>query len=931
MSSAIAVRPLHITRFGSVKARTPSIDSGPIPWPDLCELLNQWDIRPEKSGPLWSPAEYPVGAKRGLALVLRVHLLSLDLDDGTPPEALADRWQGLEYVLHSTYSHTPSKPKWRVIFPLVEPVSRADWSAFYAAAAANLTDRHADASCKDASRIFYLPACPKERVAERIHRHVNGAWLDPGPLLAEARENERQRLPDAADGHSRTADPELIREFLDRALRAEFAGAPGRNVQGMHLACQLRDHGVTEGEALHVLLHGYLPQVIESNSAGRHDPYTEDEVTRTVRGVYARQPRQPWAEKSASYDPSSEAGAAGGAAPPARTAGAALGDDCPDPAMLVPDGWLLTWGATGRLPVTDPTQADDPKTQRAPTKRVADAPVLITGAAVNLGTRERFLVVAWPGRHRQWLHELAPRAVLRNSRGLQGLAGKGFPYIEIEGKQLANYLGATETLNQDRLPTARLTSKLGWQGPAIERNPFLIGHTLIRADGTEDTAAALDPSRAAEWTEDAIAWHSQHEGEDQLVRSYIRRGTWAGNLAAVAALRPHPVALAWWYLGFAPLLLEIFGCPNFCTEIADRTTTGKTTTLRAVGSIYGNPDERTESSVVQTWDVTRVYTERAAGVCNHLPLLLDDTSKARDPRMIPDLIYAVSSGHGRGRGTIGGLASTQTWRTVMFSTGEQPIASASQAGGMRTRTLSIQEAPFGGQTPEIGRLARRLNDEFCRHFGHAAPRFLCWLLRQRGQWDTWRATYQQWVEWYSDHPPTPEAGRLASYAALGDIAGMMAHQALDLPWEYTAPIRTLWPSMAEHARDASGADRALEHVVSWARSHEREFLGRGAETEFGPSRTTVAGRWLHGDDANLEFYPNVLRMILEQARFSADGILAEWAQKGYLVTDPPHRTIKVRIGGERVRMSVISAAAMDQVLGLAEEQETDHEGVAPPD
>lgn len=592
--------------------------------------------------------------------------------------------------------------------------------------------------------------------------------------------------------------------------------------------------------------------------------------------------------------------------------------DCPAPSVTVPEPYFLTEHITGRL------AEDDDGTPRAQT--VAFAPVLITGRTRNVVTGAESLLIAWKWTRSGWMSRIIDRSHALSGRKLIDLAAFGFPVGDDSTQGMVSYLHRLEACNRPSLPCAAVTDHLGWQGEAVEA-PFLCGHTLVRPDGSVEDTKALDVKRTETWNANRIFFHGVGEGEEQIVDAFRCGGSFEGWVKAVSALQQYPKVLIGLYAAFVPPLLEIFNVPNFVVDWSNRTSTGKTTTLRTIGSVWGNPDERTPRSVIGTWDATRVWTERASQVLSGLPLIMDDTKKAKSPRMIADLIYAVVSGRGRGRGNINGISKTGTWRTVMFSTGEQPATSYTQDGGTRTRVLSIRGIPFGEATFETGQVVKNLNIGVCQHYGHAGIRFMQWLLQHKDSWPEWRAKYQSCAELYSQQPPTPEAGRLAQYAALVSMAGRMAHDALGLPWTYSDPLWELWKELATEASDADGEKRALEDVCSWAFSHEHTFIGRFAKDGYNErTPNVVSGRWDSDKDwAFLAFYPNVLKDVLRAEGYEPEAILSGWRERKWIKHEPNKYTWVVKLNpgvdSKAARMTVIMRAAINALGPLSESDE----------
>lgn len=95
----------------------------------------------------------------------RVSLLVIDVDkapDGTMDALIADAWDRNErFIAHTSFSHGSEQEKFRMIFDLSRPVLGADWDHAYPLLAQHALGKHYgqhDASCKDASRFYYMPA-----------------------------------------------------------------------------------------------------------------------------------------------------------------------------------------------------------------------------------------------------------------------------------------------------------------------------------------------------------------------------------------------------------------------------------------------------------------------------------------------------------------------------------------------------------------------------------------------------------------------------------------------------------------------------------------------------------------------------------------------------------------------------------------------------
>jgi len=207
----------------AVKQRTVSLD-------ELRRILSTFETLADKrSGRCWSPTRYADGASsRGNAGVAEVSALVFDCDRVAPDP---ERLNGVYWLGHTTWSHKPAAPKWRVVIPLAQPVSAASWGDVWRRARAALCPE-ADPSCKDPSRQYYLPS-HSGGVSARATCH-DGLLLDPStlPELPVEERAELRRSPSARSPRKTTgADHSRGEAYMDGVIGKLASMAPnsGRN------------------------------------------------------------------------------------------------------------------------------------------------------------------------------------------------------------------------------------------------------------------------------------------------------------------------------------------------------------------------------------------------------------------------------------------------------------------------------------------------------------------------------------------------------------------------------------------------------------------------------------------------------------------------------------------------------------------------------
>ena len=225
-------------------------DNAPKPmslrWDELVDLLRRHDIRQDKDGRLFSPAQYAVGARRGNEGVLALTAFVGDIDDGWPLSSAESvlRRGGWGFVIYTTHSHTAGKAKYRVVVPFLAPVATAEWERVWLQLN-EMFGGHLDPGTKDPARISFLPSHPpgapsEVRVGEGRPLDVSAlpplvdieavcAKLGALPLGAEAAEIAR-RLHDGritTDGWPGDANDWFVQMLAD-------AGLTPREVERFH-------------------------------------------------------------------------------------------------------------------------------------------------------------------------------------------------------------------------------------------------------------------------------------------------------------------------------------------------------------------------------------------------------------------------------------------------------------------------------------------------------------------------------------------------------------------------------------------------------------------------------------------------------------------------------------------------------------------------
>lgn len=129
--------------------------------------------------------------------------LALDADKASAdfPERLRSHLGGVQYLAHTTFSHTEENPRWRVIVPLAADVDAETYTALARAVLADLGSTEDDPAEFDwtssvrPEMFMWRPAGPGGKITSEVH---GGAMLDPVDWAIEI-EDELQAMTREAE------------------------------------------------------------------------------------------------------------------------------------------------------------------------------------------------------------------------------------------------------------------------------------------------------------------------------------------------------------------------------------------------------------------------------------------------------------------------------------------------------------------------------------------------------------------------------------------------------------------------------------------------------------------------------------------------------------------------------------------------------------
>ncbi|MGE4262850.1 MAG: DUF927 domain-containing protein [Desulfovibrio sp.] len=512
-------------------------------------------------------------------------------------------------------------------------------------------------------------------------------------------------------------------------------------------------------------------------------------------------------------------------------------------------------------------------------------PVFIIEIKVDKDTSLVFVKLAWKMADR-WSSLNVEKLSIASRSKIVELANVGVPVTSGNADVLVDYLLQYELANHNAIARVDTTNRLGWVDGG---HGFMWGQSYLTSASVGQGASQGS----------SIQFQGRDRGDEQFAAGFIAKGQLEAWAALVNDVLEYPQVAFLVYTALTPPLLRIFGVENFTLELSNPSSSGKTTALLLAASAWGIPDMKA-NSFVNTWGATETWIERAASLFMGLPLFLDETKLARTKgnrgsstsNLVSETLYLISSGQGKGRGTLTGLGKTDRFETILFTTGETPSLELSSDGGTRGRMIDLWGMPFGRADGESRKLVERVRAVIADNYGHAGPRLVQFILDNRDSWPLWKDAYLEAKDQLASHEGMSAIEiRLTEYFAAVATAIPIVHAALPV-LRRDLPVRELLDSVWRVARnEASSADivtKALRLICDWMISNEGNIYSPELASQGISWGSQYGAYWDQSSTQSwtfIGFTGEMLRKLFTQNELKLTEVARNMSSKGLLVSD----------------------------------------------
>lgn len=700
---------------------------------------------------------------------------------------------------------------------------------------------------------------------------------------AEPITNGNGHRPSAPAQSGTTASREvLIRKAIERAR------ADGRNNAGFWLTTQARDNGFSEAEAIS-MIDEYRRSTSDRNAKGQAEPYTADEARQSVQSAYSRERRPGWS-KSAPRQTRQARTPAPAATPPTEPDTPAPIDE-PDAEAELPEGYKL----------------------------------------------DKYGLWMDLGQHKGKIYLCAPFKVLSLTRNESNQDwGKELEFRDHDGREHTLILSEAQLASEK----GDWHSKLAESGLRV--NPDSRARRCLRQFLFE-----MNPATRARKI-DVIGWHNrqtifvtpawripqetperivldQQEGQEHFFHQAGTLDQWQEHVAAPSA--GNPLLVFGLAAAFAPVLLPLRHGMGGGFHFASGSSTGKSTTLRVAGSVWGG---KGKTGFCQSWNATAAGVEGVGRNHNHCLLCLDELKELPNADDAGRLAYNLAHGISKTKGTLQNRTKTSPpFELVFLSTGEFGFLELIERshgrafGGQEVRIVEVpaDRGRYGSfddlhKMKDPAAFAQILNENATTYYGTAAPAFITKYLEvgaDRVRLDLVRLM----GEFTRNHTPksaAPEVARIIERFAFVAAAGVLAARWDVLPFEpqevvnQTVTCLRNWLRVrgTVGSRDQQAAlDHLREYFNSWRYTRFLRHTS-GTPGKEQPKHGQIDGFLNEADPNNpeIQFHKRLPHSVL--GPYSQDLMIRALDAIGALVRDGNHRQVKRSIpNNASVRMIVV--------------------------
>ncbi|MBR9947491.1 DUF927 domain-containing protein [Clostridiaceae bacterium Marseille-Q4145] len=534
------------------------------------------------------------------------------------------------------------------------------------------------------------------------------------------------------------------------------------------------------------------------------------------------------------------------------------------------ENWTNFIGPYGRMKCKSWIASEDGVMLYNPNTGITDIvacyhPILPVERMKNLETGEERIKLAYK-RNNQWNEIIVPKTVVTSASKIVALSGRGISVTSENAKFLVRYLADVENANDDAIHVQYSSAKLGWI-----RGGFLPYDTEIVFDG--DTR------------------YGQIYDSIQQVGSRNRWFEYVSGLRKTKRLEIKLMLAA----SFASVLVQPLSGLPFFVDLWGETEGGKSVTLAVAASVWACPEE---NAYIKDYKGTDVGLEVICDLLNHLPLILDDSSKKNRKleENFEGLVYDLCSGKGKTRSNKElSINRENHWKNCILTNGERPLSSYVTQGGAINRILELE---CGAKVYDDPGAVMEL---ICKNYGYAGKEFVD-LIKDLGI-SKIREIQKMFLEELADDEKMQKQSLSMSIILTAD---KLATEYLFKDGQYISLEEA--KEILTDRNEISDNERCYEYLMDKISMNPARFENTVETLE----------KWGIISDGYAIIFPAAFTELCKGGGFSKTAFLSWAERKGFLQADSGRKTKIKKIAGRSIRCVFLK-------MNGGEEKLEDHE------
>lgn len=493
-------------------------------------------------------------------------------------------------------------------------------------------------------------------------------------------------------------------------------------------------------------------------------------------------------------------------------------------------------------------------------------PILPVKRMKNLETGEEQLRVAYKRNH-SWKEITVPKDLVSSASKIVALSKLGVAVTSENAKLLVKYLSDVENLNDDAIPVQMSSSKLGWIGDG-----FIPYDTEIIFDGDMQFRQVFE----------SINQHGNKNTWMEYVKGLRKTGRIEIKFLLAAS--------------FASVLVGLVGALPFIVDLWGETEGGKTVDLMLAASVWANPSD---SQYIGDFKTTDVALEAKCNLLNHLPLMLDDSSKtsARIRDNFEGVVYDLCSGKGKSRSNKElGIRRENNWKNVIISNGERPLSSYVSQGGAINRILELECGEHVFPDPQ------EAVETFRKNYGHAGKQFVG-VVKKLGVDEIRKLQLEMQRKVYREDKMQKQSIALSIVLTADRIAtDYLFHDGEYIDLEEAKEVLVDHNELSEH-------ERCYRYLLDKINMNNQRF-----------DLDTKVEKWGIIEDEYAIIYVQAFKELCNQGGFSDKAFLS-WADKNAIIQTSGGRLNKLKkINGQPIRCVFLKLNPEEDADGFMPEE-----------